>query len=682
MRKQIVPDRRHWQIIATYCATALVAALLAVFWVLGEDISRERHLAEVRADAQSELSLVRNRLEASLQSDLQLVRGLVSVIMLEPKISQARFAQAVAPLLSQRSLVRNVAAAPDMVIRLMYPMAGNEKAIGLNYRKHPTQFAAAEQARLTGQIVLAGPLQLAQGGTGLIARLPVFINGPRDGRQFWGLVSAVMDADRLFAGSGLGSADTPLEIAIYNDAGEVIHGSPTVLSANPLLSEVAVPGGLWHLAAVPRGGWPREADNVWQLRLIFALVATLILGVFVSLGQALRIAFAARARAEEASQSKSQFLATMSHEIRTPMNGILGMAQLLLLPDTAADDKKLYARTILNSGQTLLTLLNDILDFSKIEAGKMELHPAVFSPQQLAEECRALFGELAEGKGLALDVMWRGSNEQRYRADPVRVRQMVSNFLSNAIKFTARGSVRLEVHEVGRFGDSALLEFALADTGIGIAAEKLALMFQPFSQADGSITREFGGTGLGLSIVRHLAELMDGSVGVESTSGSGSRFWFRIRTQIVSSGTESRAPGRALLANPHFDGQILVVEDNPTNRLVIRGMLSKLGLRVHCVENGQEAVDAITHTTIQPDLILMDAQMPVLDGLEATRQIRQWERDTGRPHYTIIAFTAGAYEGDRQECLAAGMDDFLPKPVNIELLAAMLGKWMPAGKAD
>ncbi len=392
---------------------------------------------------------------------------------------------------------------------------------------------------------------------------------------------------------------------------------------------------------------------------------------------------AAKEEAESANIAKSRFLATMSHEIRTPMNAILGMAQVLLMPKITESERLDYARTIVSSGHTLLTLLNDILDLSKIEAGKVNLESIPFEPEQVISETRALFAEISVGKGLQISSEWNGP-PKCYLGDPHRLRQMLSNLVGNAIKFTTQGAIRIEAREVDCNAHSATLEFAIIDTGPGIANDKQDLLFRSFSQTDNSITRSYGGTGLGLSIVKNLAQLMGGEVGVQSEEGRGSRFWFRISAELpepdaVSTWSEMPASGMKAAGSipTQLAGRVLVVEDNSVNQKVLSVLLSKMGVKVVLANDGQQGLDAVLRGE-SVDLILMDLQMPIMDGYVATQKIRQWEASNGRPRLPIIALTASAFLEDRMRCMAVGMDNFVFKPIQFETLVAVLNKWLPA----
>ena len=377
--------------------------------------------------------------------------------------------------------------------------------------------------------------------------------------------------------------------------------------------------------------------------------------------------------AQAANEAKSSFLANMSHEIRTPMNGILGMAQVLMLQDSSPEERLDYARTIYSSGQNLLTLLNDILDLSKVEAGRLKLEPVDFSPAGLLADTLQLFAEQARQKGLGLRHSVAIDPAREYRADVTRLRQVLANLLSNAIKFTERGSVHLTLEQEPE-SEGGRLCFNVSDTGIGIPADKLDLIFDDFTQADASTTRRYGGTGLGLAIVRKLVEAMGGEVGVESRPGEGSRFWFKVPASPTPS-AEASAPAARL---PRLAGTVLVAEDNPASRTSIRTLLSGLGVKATLVEDGVQAVNALRARAF--DVVLMDLRMPRLDGLEACRQIQAERASRGLGPLPILALSDNAPETDRQQAQAAGMVDLLVKPVSARYLGQALAPYLPVEK--
>ncbi|HEU5002973.1 MAG TPA: ATP-binding protein [Actinomycetota bacterium] len=466
---------------------------------------------------------------------------------------------------------------------------------------------------------------------------------------------------RSLADPELRQMETPVEMAVVRPDG-------TEIPVEVTLSLVGTDDGLWVIAAI------RDISD--RKRVEEALRAK---------EEAIR---AARDAALETSRLKSRFLATMSHEIRTPMNGVLGLTHLLLQTDVDALQRR-YLVALRESGEGLLQLINDILDFSKVEAGRLELESVEFDLLSVVEGVVSLLGPAARDKGLTLDYDAPVTMVRTALGDPGRLRQVLTNLTGNAVKFTDSGGVLIKV----RPSAPGRIRFEVVDSGIGIDPAARRYLLDPFTQADASTTRRFGGTGLGLAICRQLVELMGGTLDYRSQPGKGSAFWFDVPLAIAVP-----APVRSLAAvrtaagldepassggavpepSPQRDSQlagpansrVLVVDDSAVNQLVARAVLEARGFAVDLATGGSEAVDAVRHQDY--DLILMDVLMPMVDGLEATAQIRQFE---GSGHHTpIVAITASAMSGDRERCLQAGMDDYITKPIRPDALVALVNR--------
>ncbi|HBC06197.1 MAG TPA: hypothetical protein DC046_01285 [Rhodospirillaceae bacterium] len=550
------------QYITTLIRMGILAAACALGGFLAEQYALRATETQARLETAEELGKLRVRLESSINADIQLIRGLISYVKARPNLSQSEFSAVAADLMeSAGGQVRNMALAKNLVISHVYPLEGNEKAIGLDYRKSPGQWREVQRTIKENIVVIAGPLDLVQGGVGIIARFPVFIFPEGwQASELWGLVSTVIDFDAFVQNAGLSDYQEHYRLALIGRdgtgrSGEVFWGDPSVTDGDPVYLDVHLVSGTWVIAGEPMGGWPTRSGLLWLN--VAGAVALFLLGATIIyanlrldletarstelLKRARQEAEAAKDAAQQANRAKSEFLAAMSHELRTPLNAILGFSDILFnqyFGPPGAGKYREYANDIHSSAKHLLDLVNDVLDISAIEAGRTALEIGIVEVRGLIGECVHTVRERAGEKGVMLreDVP---DGLPRLKADRRAIKQVLLNLLSNAVKFTPDGgSVTVTAGVV-----NGLLVLTVADTGVGIEPARLSQIMNPFTRKAANPYTSDRGWGLGLAISKSLIDMHAGEIVIHSRIGHGTTVTVRLHLDSSAIGRGGRVDG-------------------------------------------------------------------------------------------------------------------------------------------
>ena len=532
------PSRRRRTLLRPNVRAAFMISVLGVICIAvgiwAERTSLRSNLVAVRAESVEELNSLRAGMENLLNADVNLIRGLVSYIRAVPDIDQVTFTEIAADLVrSQGKRLRNLALARDLVVSHVFPYGGNEKVLGLDYREVPAQWPQVKRAIDTNEIVIAGPLELVQGGVGVIARFPVYLHSKEiEVPRLWGIISTVIDFEAFLESVGIDDFTERYDIIVQGRDGrgadgDVFWRSADIEPANPVSLRVHVISGHWIIKAAPRAGWPTTSDRMPVILLFLLLV--FVTGSIVSLGymrydmdiaKATDMMRRARDEAERANAAKSEFLASMSHELRTPLNAITGFSDMLkheVLGDIGNEKYREYAEHIHTSGEHLLAIVNDVLDLAKVEAGKMSIAPQTFALEPALQECTRFIGRYGGKRSGGIEIEVSGDATSLH-ADPRIFRQIMINLLSNADKYTpVDGAIRIS-SERDAHGRTLV---RVADEGSGIPAHDLDRVLEPFGQSRENVSLSHEGTGLGLSLSRKLMELHGGELKIESTEGVG-----------------------------------------------------------------------------------------------------------------------------------------------------------------
>lgn len=622
---------------------------------------------EIKVAATQILAQYRAQLERTLTNNLALTAGIKSYVTVHSDMTQQQFSNFAEVLLTQHSQIRNIGVAKDLVISHIYPLKGNEKALGLVYKDIPIQYAAVLRTLENPEVLLDGPINLVQGGKGLIARQKI-VNVLDD--SLWGIISVVIDYDLVF--KTVNDQFPQLDVAIKRaeDPFKPVYGEQSVFEHAQATTTIALPIGSWQVAIDWRNDKYKPQHNPWLVIVSLGVLWLLILVVLQREERYRQILHTQTDKANQANQAKSRFLANMSHEIRTPLNGVIGSLQLLKKSDLEDKQYKL-TETALFSARKLLTIISDILDFSKIEANKVEIETTTFQLDEIIAFVEHSLSQTATDKDVEFIINVQPDLPKYWLGDPTRIGQILLNLVSNAIKFTEQGHVLLDFtylpNELG-----AILIIRIEDTGLGMDDEELVRAFEAFSQSDSSISRRYGGTGLGLVICKNLVAALNGTMQVHSAKGQGTKFKIQIPLMIDNQPVEEELPENDRV--PNLAGKtLLVAEDNDINQMVLLCALEPTGATVHLAKNGIEAIEM--YRKHSPHLIFMDIQMPDMDGSTATITIREKDQQT-----PIIAFTANVMSEEVELYKQQGFSAYISKPFELDELYALLDKYLLSDK--